>query len=60
MKKIFAFVALFFAFASTSAIAKNDYSCDKDDFYSRRLDSNSDIYPYIEMSPTFPYQISLK
>ena len=29
MKKIFAFVALFFAFASTSAIAKNDYSCDK-------------------------------
>jgi len=29
MKKILALVALFFAFASTSAIAKNDYSCDK-------------------------------
>ena len=29
MKKIFAVIALFFAFASTSAVAKNDYSCDK-------------------------------
>jgi len=29
MKKIFAIIALFFAFASTSAVAKNDYSCDK-------------------------------
>ena len=29
MKKILALVALLFAFASTSAIAKNDYSCDK-------------------------------
>ena len=29
MKKILTLVALFFAFASTSAIAKNDYSCDK-------------------------------
>ena len=29
MKKIFAVIALFFAFVSTSALAKNDYSCDK-------------------------------
>ena len=29
MKKIFAVIALFFAFVSTSAVAKNDYSCDK-------------------------------
>ena len=29
MKKLMALVALFFAFASTSAIAKNDYTCDK-------------------------------
>ena len=29
MKKILALVALFFAFASTSAIAKNDYGCER-------------------------------
>ena len=29
MKKILAIIAFFFAFASTAAIAKNDYSCDK-------------------------------
>tara|TARA_B100000683_G_scaffold229737_1_gene230342 strand:- start:590 stop:727 length:138 start_codon:yes stop_codon:yes gene_type:complete len=29
MKKILAIIAFFFAFASSAAIAKNDYSCDK-------------------------------